>query len=62
MNLEEKYKDIIEVYAKSSKKDDGFESDSYIHKKSKFKGDFEYDYLNKDNKKRNKKDRNKRCI
>lgn len=59
MDLEEKYKDIIEGYTRTTKENDEFEDGSYSYRKNKFKSNFEYGEFNKENRKLNKRNKNK---
>lgn len=62
MNLEEKYKDIIEVYKKTGRKNEEFEYGASISRKHKFKSNFEYDDFGKEERKHNKRDKSKRKL
>ncbi len=59
MDLEEKYKDIIEAYTRTIKENGEFEDGSYSYRKNKFKSNFEYGEFNKENRKLNKRNKNK---
>ncbi|MBE6090840.1 MAG: ABC transporter ATP-binding protein [Clostridium beijerinckii] len=59
MDLEEKYKDIIEAYTRTTKENDEFDDVNYSHKKSKFKSNFDYGDFSKENRKLNKRNKSK---
>ncbi|MBN7574852.1 MULTISPECIES: hypothetical protein [Clostridium] len=59
MDLEEKYKDIIEAYTRTIKENDEFEDGSYSYRKNKFKSNLEYGEFNKENRKLNKRNKSK---